>query len=199
VIGDVHTVTTRGEGGLATTMLVAEKDGLPVRIRIERIEGSVIAFDVVIGREIDEVRGATLCLWAIAPRGLGINPSGPPAAPTFKSGDAGFDDRFRVRGSAQAFQKLFGSSRRARATATLDGWLAYWEREGLRYRVYPGRGAPLDHPLPLSDLALGRPVVPDRFVAVVELLVDIAAQGVEAQAAAPSSLDDLPALPEGTS
>ena len=31
VIGDVHTVTTRGEGGLATTMLVGDKDGLPVR------------------------------------------------------------------------------------------------------------------------------------------------------------------------
>ncbi|MEO6772372.1 MAG: hypothetical protein ABI467_05045 [Kofleriaceae bacterium] len=199
LIGDVHTVTTRGEGGLATTMLVGDKDGLPVRIRIERIEGSVIAFDVVVGREIDEVRGATLCLWAIAPRGLGINPSGPPAAPTFKSGDAGFDDRFRCRGNAQAFQKLFATELRARATATLDGWLAYWEREGLRYRVYPGRGAPLDHPLPLSDLALGRPVAPERLVAVIELLADIAACGVEAQAAAPSSLDDLPALPEGAS
>jgi hypothetical protein len=197
LIGEVHTVTTRGEGGLATTMLVGDRDGLPVRIRIERIEGSVIAFDVVIGREIDEVRGATLSLWAVAPRGAGINPSGPPAAPTFKSGEAGFDDRFRCRGSALAFQKLFDSSLRARATATLDGWLAYWERESLRYRVYPGRGAPLDHPLPLSDLALGRPVVADRFVAVVELLTEIAARGVEVQAAAPSSLDDLPAMPEG--
>ncbi|HET9992201.1 MAG TPA: hypothetical protein VFQ65_26905, partial [Kofleriaceae bacterium] len=93
VIGDVHTVTTRGEGGLATTMLVGEKAGLPVRIRIERIEGSVIAFDVVIGREIDEVRGATLTVWAIPPRALGINPSGPPAAPLFKTGDAQFDER----------------------------------------------------------------------------------------------------------
>jgi uncharacterized membrane protein YidH (DUF202 family) len=199
VIGDIHTVTTRGEGGLATTMLVGEKDGLPVRIRIERIDGSVIAFDVVLGREIDEVRGATLSLWAVAPRGRGINPSGPPAAPTFKSGDAGFDDRFRCRGSTLAFQKLFGAPLLARATTTLDGWLAYWEREGLRYRVYPGRGAPLDHPLPLSDLALGRPAAPDRFVAVIELLVEIAQQGVEAQASSPSTLDDLPALPEGTS
>lgn len=197
-LGDVHSVTTRGEGGLATTMLVGDKDGLPVRIRIERIDGSVIAFDVVLGREIDEARGATLCLWAIAPRGLGVNPSGPPAAPTFKSGDAGFDDRFRCRGSALAFQKLFGEGLRARATTTLDGWLAYWEREAVRYRVYPGRGAPLDHPLPLSDLALGRPAAPDRFAAVVELLVEIAQRGVEVQPAAPSSLDDLPAMPEGS-
>ncbi len=68
----------------------------------------------------------------------------------------------------------------------------------MRYRVYPGRGAPLDHPLPLSDLALGRATTADRLVAVIELLVEIAARGVVAQAAAPSSLDDLPALPEGT-
>ncbi|MEO8842506.1 MAG: hypothetical protein ABI591_17365 [Kofleriaceae bacterium] len=192
-IGEFHTVTTRGEGGLATTMVVGDKDGVPVRIRIERIDGSVIALDVVVGREIDEMRGATLCLWAIAPRGLGINPSGPPAAPTFKSGDAAFDDRFRARGSALAFQTLLPAPLCARAVTTLDGWVAYWEREGLRYRVYPGRGAPLDHPLPLSDLATGRPTTVERLVAVVELLVESGARGVEPQAAAPSSLDDLPA------
>ena len=192
-VGEFHTVTTRGEGGLATTMLVGDKAGVSVRIRIERIDGSVIALDVVVGREIDELRGATLCLWAIAARGLGINPSGPPAAPTFKSGDAAFDDRFRARGNALAFQTLFPAPLRARAVATLDGWIAYWEREGLRYRVYPGRGAPLDHPLPLSDLATGRPTTADRLVAVIELLVEIGARGVEPQAAAPSSLDDIPA------
>lgn len=192
VLGEFHTVTTRGEGGLATTMVVGDKDGVPIRIRIERIDGSVIALDVVVGREIDEMRGATLCLWAIAPRGLGINPSGPPAAPTFKSGDGAFDDRFRARGSALAFQKLFAAPLRDRAVATLDGWVAYWEREGLRYRVYPGRGAPLDHPLPLSDLATGRPTTVDRLVAVIELLVEISARGVEPRAAAPSSLDDVP-------
>ena len=88
---------------------------------------------------------------------------------------------------------MFAEPLCARAVATLDGWVAYWEREGLRYRVYPGRGAPLDHPLPLSDLATGRPTTADRFVAVIELLVEIGARGVEPQAAAPSSLDDLPA------
>ena len=191
-IGEFHTVTTRGEGGIATTMIVGEHEKLPVRIRIERIDGGVIALDVVVGREIDEVRGATLCLWAVATRGTGVNPSGPPAAPQFKSGDASFDDRFRARGSTLAFQKLFDPSSRDRAAATLDGWLAYWEKEGLRYRVYPGRGAPLDHPLPLSDLATGRPATADRLVAVIELLVEIAKRGVEPQAPSPSSLDDLP-------
>lgn len=191
-LGAFHTVTTRGEGGLVTTMLVGDRAHLPVRIRIERIEGSVIALDVVVGREIDELRGAALCLQALPPAGSGINPSGPPAAPLFKSGDAELDAHFKMRGNALAFQTLFDPPLRARAATTLDGWFAYWDKEGVRYRVYPGRGAPLDHPLPLSDLALERPATPDRLVAVIELLVDIAGRGVEPQPAAPSSFEDLP-------
>ncbi len=194
VIGEVHTVTTRGEGGLTTTQLLGERNGLPVRIRIERIEGSVIALDAVVGREIDEVRGATWSLWAITSRTLGVNPHGPPAAPPFKSNDDAFDARFKSRGSALSFQKLVDAPLRARAAASLDGWLAYWEREGLRYRVYPGRGAQLDHPLPLSDLATGRPATAERLASVIELLVDIAERGVEPQPAAPSSLDDIPVI-----
>jgi hypothetical protein len=179
-VSDVHALTTRAEGGLASSLIVGDKDGVAVRVRIERLEGSVIALDVTIGREIDELRGATVCLWAIPPRHLGINPSGPPAAPVFKTGDAAFDDRFKARGSAIVLGKLLDDGLRARAVATLDGWLAYWEREGLRYRVYPGRGAPLDHPIPLSDLALGKIGNPERLASVIELLVEIAVRGVPA-------------------
>ena len=192
--GSVHTLTTRGEAGLATSLLLGEKSGLPVRTRIERWNGSVIALDVTIGKEIDEVRGATLCLWAIPARTLGVNPAGPSATPTFKAGEQSFDERFKLRGSALAFTRLFDEGLRARAVATLDGWLAYWEREGLRYRVYPGRGAPLDHPMPLSDLALNRAANPERLVAVVELLVEIGIRGVDVAAAEPTALDE-PAEP----
>lgn len=180
-LGDVHSLTTRGEGGLATSTIVGEARGIPVRARIERIDGSVLALDVVLGREIDEGRGATLAIWAIPPRALGVNPAGPPAAPLFKTGDASFDERFKTRGSALAFRALFDDGLRARTIATIDGWLAYWEHESLRFRVYPGRGAPLDHPMPLSDLALGRAsATPERLVAVIELLVDLASRGVAA-------------------
>jgi len=189
-LSDVHTLTTRGEGGLSSSVIVGEKDGIQVRTRIERIDGGVIALDVVLGREIDEVRGATLTLWAIPPRALGVNPAGPPAAPVFKTGDIGFDERFKSRGNRQSLDTLLDDGLRARVIATLDGWLAYWAPEALRYRVYPGRGAPLDHPMPLSDLALGRTATPDRLVAVVELLVEIAARGVARQAPAqPVALD----------
>ncbi|HSD86080.1 MAG TPA: hypothetical protein VLB44_01150 [Kofleriaceae bacterium] len=192
-LADVHTLTTRGEGGLSSSVIVGEKDGMPVRTRIERIDGGVIALDVVLGREIDEMRGATLTLWAIPPRALGVNPAGPPAAPVFKTGDTAFDERFKTRGNRQSVDTLFDDGLRARVVATLDGWLAYWAPEALRYRVYPGRGAPLDHPMPLSDLALGRAATPDRLVAVVELLVEIAARGVVRQAPAPPVALDVEA------
>ncbi|NVB85278.1 MAG: hypothetical protein HOV81_43335 [Kofleriaceae bacterium] len=187
---NVHTLTTRGEGGLSSSVIIGDKDGLPVRTRIERIDGSVIALDVVLGREHDEMRGATLTLWAIPPRALGVNPAGPPAAPLFKTGDAPFDERFKARGNRQVLDKLLDEETRARAVATLDGWLAFWEADGLRYRVYPGRGAPLDHPMPLSDLALGRTATADRLVAIVDLLAEIASRGITATVPAePTTLE----------
>ena len=195
-LDDVHTLTTRGDGGIASSVIIGDARGMPVRTRIERIEGSVIALDIIVGKEIDESRGATFTLWAIAPRNLGVNPAGPPAAPVFKTNDAPFDERFKSRGNRGPFGHLFDDGLRARSVATLDGWLAFWEPEGLRYRVYPGRGAPLDHPLPLSDLALGRSGSADRLVAIVELLVEIAGRGVKVQPAAPpSELDELEAEP----
>lgn len=195
-LGDVHSLTTRGEGGLMSTLIVGEAAGLPVRTRIERVDGSVLALDVVIGRDIDELRGSSLTVWAIAPRSLGQNPAGPPASPTFKTGDTQFDERFKTRGDARVFEALFDEELRLRAVTTLDGWLAVWDQEALRYRVYPGRGAPLDHPMPLSDLALGRSVTQvERLVMVIELLVDLACRRVTAR---PSpEPEELPAAMEG--
>lgn len=184
-LADVHTLTTRGDGGLTSSVIVGDRHGLPVRTRIERIDGSVLALDIVVGREIDESRVATLTLWAIPERRLGTNPPGPPASPALRSSDPQFDERFKIRGSEASFATLFDEGLRARAIATLDGWLALWSTEGLRYRVYPGRGAPLDHPMPLSDLALGRVPAGDRLVAVIELLVEMAERTVQPPPPAP--------------
>ncbi len=198
VLTGVHSLTTRGEGGLVSSVIVGEAQGgghaasFAVRIRIERIGGAAIALDAVLGAEVDETRGATLCLWAVPAKEHGAAPPGPPATPAFKSGDAELDERFMLRGSGLAFARLFDADLRARATASLDGWIAYWDRESVRYRVYPGRGAPLDHPLPLADLAMGRvPPAADRLVGVIELLVAIAHRAelpVEAAGAEPTEL-----------
>ena len=104
-------------------------------------------------------------------------------------GGIAFDERFRARGDSRVFEQLFDEAARDRAVTTLDGWLAYWQRESLRYRVYPGRGSPLDHPMPLSDLALGRSATrAERLVAVIELLIELARRGVDVPA--------VPAEPE---
>ena len=183
-LGVVHTLTTRGEAGLASTTIIGEAAGATVRLRIERIEGSVLGLDVVLGRDLEDGRGATFTMWGIAPRALGVNPPGPPATPIFKANDPPFDERFKLRGSALAFARVFDDGLRARAVATIDGWIAYWDQESVRYRVFPGRGAPLDHPMPLSDLALGRAATAERLVTVVELLVELAARGVTPRTAA---------------
>nr|HEX4315382.1 hypothetical protein [Kofleriaceae bacterium] len=186
VLADVQTLSARGDHDIVTTVIVGDADGLPVRARIERIGGAVLGLDLVIGKEIDEVRAATLTAWTLpnAEHG-GAHPAAPPAAPMFRTNDAPFDDKFRLRGSAIAFGKLFDDALRTRAASALDGWLAYWDRDGLRYRVFPGRGAPLDHPMPLADLAVGKVATPERLVAVVELLVEIARRGVTPTSTAP--------------
>jgi hypothetical protein len=199
ILGEVHSVTTRGEGGLTSSIIVGDAKGIPVRTRIERIDGRVLALDIVVGREIDEVRGSTVTVWAMPKRGTGANPAGPPATPIFKTGDGDFDERFRARGNATAFAKLFDADCRARAITTLEGWLAYWDGEGVRYRVYPGRGAPVDHPLPLADLAMGRvPPTSERLVAVIELLVELGARvlATAPDTAEPSALDTKVAAEE---
>lgn len=180
----VHALTTRGESGVQTSHVVAERAGIAIRTRIERFEGAVISLDIVAGHEFDERSVATLRLWAVQPRSIGTHPQGPPASPRFACGEASFDDRFRLHGDAQAFHRLFDQEVRAQVENRLDGWLAYWDRGGVRYRVYPGRGAPVDHPLPLTDLALGGPptserLVPARLVSVIALVLDIAERGME--------------------
>ena len=199
---DVHLLTTRGDDEIQSSIAIADSAEMPIRIQIDRLAGAVISIDIAIGRQfdnpgsagvrstpepgvrrrIDERAGAALTVSAIRPRLLGAPPEEPRATPKFVTGDAEFDQAFRCGGSAAAFQRMFDAELRARAATTLDGWLAYSEGGGLRYRVYPGHGAPLDHPLPLSDLALGRPATPERLVAVVALLRDIATRATGATA-----------------
>jgi hypothetical protein len=184
-------VTVRGEGGAARSHIVATAAGLPLRVTIERIAGSVTGIDVVVG--IDP--GGAPPGWTLKARGerrlgLDLHPDPPPCdgAP-HKTGDAAFDRRFRVRDAGGHTDLLFDDGLRARAAATLDGWLALWPGRALRFRVHPGRGAPLDHPVPISELAFRGAEPPpstDRLAALIELLVELGSRaGV---AAAPAML-----------
>lgn len=172
----VSAVSVRGEGEHTSTVVVTERHGVPVRLRIERMARAVVVVDLVCGREVDAGRTAT---WSMVTRTT--HPEPPPAGPVLRADDAPFDERFRCRGDRDSLLRLMDAGMRARAAAGLDGWLAYWDGQSLRHRVFPGQGAPLDVPIPLSQLAMERRATPEsveRLVRVVELCAEIASPGL---------------------
>jgi hypothetical protein len=50
----------------------------------------------------------------------------------------------------------------------------------VRFRVYPAVGAPMDHPVPLSDLAVRGSGTVERMSGVIDLVTAIAARGLHA-------------------
>src|SRR5262249_13982077 len=94
------------------------------------------------------------------------------SAPTVRTGDAAFDLRFRLHDAGALSGRVLDDGLRARAAAILDGWVAIWDGGALRYQVVPGRGAPLDHPLPVTALRRGDATDPRRLAAVFELLAE---------------------------
>ncbi len=138
--------------------------------------------------------------------GIGAHPP-PPAtsAPAARSGDGEFDRRFRMRDAGGLGDRLFDDGLRARATALLDGWMAYWPGRGLIYCVLPGVGAPLENPIPITQLAFRGAIwegAVDRLVTVLDLLTQVATRGLSAEAAEgpgepDESLDRMPAAREG--
>jgi hypothetical protein len=177
--GKTNTVTSHPEEGVSTTHIVTERAGIPVRLRIDRVTESIVGIDIVCGREPGEADDPTWTLYARPERllGVGAHPEPPEVdAPAKKTGDQPFDQRFRVRDPGVVTDRLMDDGLRARATALVDGWMAYWDHGGLRYRVYPGHGAPLDHPIPITELAFrgtGAPPAVERMVTLLDLLADI--------------------------
>lgn len=187
LVGDdsaVSAVSVRGEGEHTSTVVVTERHGVAVRLRIERMARAVVVIDVVCGREVDPGRTPT---WSLVARGGGLgggHPEPPAAGPVVRADDVPFDERFRCRGERVALLRILDDGLRARAAASLDGWVAYWDGQSLRHRVFPGQGAPMDHPIPLSQLAMDRRSVPEnveRLVMVLELCAEIAARGLVTQ------------------
>ena len=182
LIGDdaaVSAVSVRGEGEHTSSVIVTERHGVAVKLRFERVARSLVVVDVVCGREVDPTRTAT---WTVASRGTGVlggggHPEPPPAGTLVKTDDPPFDERFRCRGDRDQLMRVLEPDLRARAAAVLEGWLACWQGTSVRHRVFPGQGAPLDHPVPLAELSELRRATPasaDRLVTVVELCVEIA-------------------------
>ncbi len=173
-------VTIRGEEGRAVTHLVTERYGLEVALRIGRQDESISTIDIVCGAPALSETEPDWTLYARPEKllGVGSHPEPPvTSAPVRRIDDVPFDDRFRIRDSGRITEKLFDDGMRARATALIDGWVAFWSDYGLRYRVHPGFGAPLDHPIPITELAFrGSSAVAsaERLATLVDLLASMA-------------------------
>jgi hypothetical protein len=173
------------------TEIVGRRGGARVAVRLQREHGHLECLDVVI-----DVSGAGqvtvpegLPAWSMSPRAARLGGETHPTAARHegvdvRTADPVFDRRFHVRerkGGALTGQ-LFDEGLRAGAAASLDGWLALWPGRALEYRLYPGRGAPLDHPVPVTPLAFRPPETMDveRLLSVIDLLVAIAARAPRA-------------------
>ncbi len=177
----VNVVSVRGEHDRQSTVIATEREDATLRVRFERVSGALVYVDVVCGREVAEERVAALTIAARGDRWMapGAHPSPPPASPAVRTGDEAFDVRFACHGDGVALYRLLDEPLRARAAAILEGWLAYWAGAGVRWRLFPGRGAPIDHPVPLGDLVVRRAgsASAERLAGVIELVIAIAARG----------------------
>jgi hypothetical protein len=167
------------------TQLSMERQGVEVVVRIERHDDSITTIEVTCGRLPEQDEEPAWTLFALPERllGIGEHPEPPQtSAPIRKyADDPAFEHRFRVRDSDDYTNLLLDDSLRARTNALIDGWLAFWPERALRYRVHPGCGAPLDHPIPITEMAFRGSIAAEnaeRLAAVIDLLIDVAARGL---------------------
>ncbi|MEM9491403.1 MAG: hypothetical protein AAGC55_19820 [Myxococcota bacterium] len=182
--------TTRGYRDYGReTYILSHRRGLDLRVSIQRMERSILNVNIWCGSSehfyLDQRSGyePAWTLYARSERLLGIGahpePSGP-RVPVHRVGDKPFDDRFRIRDEGGLTDRLLDEGMRAQATALIDGWIAYWPPYGLRYQVEPGHGAPVDHPIPISEMAsrgMSSKAAVERLLTVIDFLIDVTTRG----------------------
>jgi hypothetical protein len=167
----VSTATVGGDGQLQRTHVVWRGRGGPMRLTVSRAGGAV--------REIVLLAGAEPAAGETPSWTLHTRPSGYRAAGEGDGDD--FDRRFHTRGD-DAGAALLDGDLREEAVALIDGWIGYWPGRALRFRVSPGAGAPIDHPIPITELAVrgaGAPPRIDAMLRLIELIEAIAVRGLE--------------------
>lgn len=169
-------VTVRGEGGQSRSHFVCKRQGMPVTVTVERISGSIVGLDVRCGE--GTVDGAPT--WSVHSQkesAVGIVHPMPPACSgtVYEEGGEDFRERFYILDTARWSDSLLDDSTRERMLELVHGWIACWPSGTLRFQVYPGRGAPLDRPIPISALAFETGEdSPKGLVQLLDLLVTLA-------------------------
>lgn len=182
------TADVKREGTAELISYFAERGGRGFVLRLQRDEGRLLCVDIATGAGDPgalEVP-ASAPVWSLMSKGGLLDGDAHPAPPrvrgaALKTGDPVFDRRFRLHDDADDASggrtgRLLDDALRARAAAALDGWMALWADGTLEYRVYPGRGAPLDHPVAITELAFRAPEAPspERLLTVLDLVLDVA-------------------------
>jgi hypothetical protein len=174
--------------GIESTRIMGTRDGMPYLVRVMRPARGIHSVEIAFGSPLPGDRADEPPPWLMvsrpAPVARHARAPGSPS-PVVRTGDASFDDRFRVHDDNRLVDKLFDEPLRARASALLDGWLAVWPRELTLYRVCPGSGAPEDGLIPVSDLAQTGVVsrtAAERMINVFTLLGEIARRALDAEA-----------------
>lgn len=163
-------LTARAHDGQAATIIAASIAGRDAQLRIERAEGRVSVIDLRFGRDLggaDAPPG-----FAVVSRRAGAHPEPPDAGAVLRTDGAATG--LRWRGDAALVQAIVDDDARAQLDDALEGWLAVWEGQSVRWRVHPGRGASIDRPIPVADLA-ERGAAPDGGTRLVAWLEGIAA------------------------
>lgn len=185
-LGAPAPITSR-DGEVAITHIVGQRRDLDFGLRVCRDGGRVQFLELLCGAPPPSAIPPSWTL-AARPEGsakvlAGRHPEPPPVAAgvAATTDDPPFDRRFRVREGRPLTATLLDADLRARTTALVDGWLAFWPPQSLVLRIHPGCGAPLDHPIPISELAFrGEGATPsvERLVTVLDLLLDICARAM---------------------
>lgn len=182
-------VRQRTHEAVEETLFSGHRRDLPFGLRILRSRQGIRSIEVIFGDVAPERADPAWTMLARPENLLATGAHPPPPASrgaVVRTGDATFDRRFKLLDEGALTPKLLDDALRARATAVLDGWLAVWPGACVHYKVCPGRGAPLDHPIPVTELAFRGSPAPgaaERMVGVLDLLADVAARAI-----APTSL-----------
>lgn len=177
-IGKGAVVTIAGEGGQSRSHFVFVQDEVSVKVTVERVLGAVVGLDVRCGDGDTQVKP----LWTLhskRPSGLGIVHPSPPSCDGKEYRDKKHDSlaRYRICDAASLSEDLLDEVTVAAIHKHVRGWLAVWPDNTLRFQVYPGRGAPLDRPIPITALAFQTGKAdPDDLLELLQLLREIASR-----------------------
>ncbi|MBL4635064.1 MAG: hypothetical protein JKY56_14425 [Kofleriaceae bacterium] len=168
-------ITIAGEAGQSRSHFVFSRDEVTVKVTIERVSGAIVGVDVRCG-DGDTTGPPIWTLHSKRASRLGIVHPSPPSCTGKEWKRKGEEclTRYRILDTASLSEKLLSESMVSRIQHQVRGWMAIWPEGSLRFQVYPGRGAPLDRPIPITALAFRTGQAdPDDLLELLELLVEI--------------------------